>query len=259
MHERHHDKTFTAEDYDEQYYVGHIRRYEEGVYANRVRFISKYLEGMSGGLLLDAGCGMGFFSEIALELGAKVVSLDFSPSALRVYRARAERKERAKDPRRLLAGSVEELPFPDGTFDFAMAIDVIEHLYHPDRMLEEVLRVLKPGGRAIIETDNDATWFTKRGFRRINHWFESRTPVYQRLAKIRAEVPSSSLHVETFDIHTLDARLQKIGFSVVKSETFPYLSAPARDAVIRMPGLRSISNALGGENCMIFLAEKPRR
>jgi 2-polyprenyl-3-methyl-5-hydroxy-6-metoxy-1,4-benzoquinol methylase len=242
---------YSAADYDETYFAGHIRRYEEGVYGNRVRWISRYLEGVRGLRLLDAGCGIGFFSGIARGLGARVAALDFSPAALAVHRRRSP----GAGP--LLAGSVEDMPFADGVFDFAMAIDVLEHLYRPRRLLSELHRVLRPGGRAIVETDNEATFFTKRGFRRVNHWLESRTSLGRTLARIRSEIPSSSLHVETFDVASLRAALEEAGFRIVRHETFPYLPVSSRDALLRFPLLRPVSNALGGENCMIFLAEKP--
>ena len=140
MHEHSPDKTFTSADYDETYFVGHIRRYEEGVYGNRVKWITKYLEGTQGKNLLDAGCGIGFFSEVARRQGARVVVARFPPPALRVYR------KRGGADAKLLVGSVEELPFADGRFDFAMAIDVIEHLYHPHTLLAELFRVVRPGG-----------------------------------------------------------------------------------------------------------------
>jgi ubiquinone/menaquinone biosynthesis C-methylase UbiE len=251
MQQRETDHAFTADDYDEQYFVGHIRRYEEGVYGNRVAWIARYLDGVEGKRLLDAGCGIGFFSEVARAKGASVVSLDFSPSALRVYR------RRRGDGPSLLAGSVEELPFADSSLDYAMAIDVIEHLYRPDRLLAELHRVVRPGGRVIVETDNDATFFTKKGFRRVNHWLQSKTSLGKRLERIRAEVPSSSLHVQTFDLRSLRRALAKAGFRVVRSETFPYLPVPSRDALLRFPLIRPIASALGGENCMIALAEKP--
>jgi ubiquinone/menaquinone biosynthesis C-methylase UbiE len=251
MHSTDTNPAFTAADYDERYFAGHIRRYEEGVYGNRVKWISKYLHGVGGRRLLDAGCGIGFFSEVARQLGGHVVSLDFSPEALQVYRKRGGRDAD------LVAGSVEELPFLDASFDFAMAIDVIEHLYHPNLLLSELYRVVRPGGRVIVETDNEGTWFTKKGFRRINNWAQARTPLGKKLAKIRSEIQSTSLHVETFDHALLRERLRKTGFTIVKSETFPYLPVGWRDAIIRNPLFRPISNALGGENCMIVLAERP--
>lgn len=252
MHHRENEKTFTADDYDEKYFAGHIRRYEEGVYGNRVKWITKYLKDVSGKSLLDAGCGIGFFSEVARRQGAKVVSLDFSPQALRVYR------KRGGADATLMVGSVEELPFSNNQFDFAMAIDVIEHLYHPRLLLSEMYRVVKPGGRVIVETDNEATWFTKRGFRRVNNWLQGRTPLGQKLTKIRSEIQSTSLHVETFDFQSMRATLEATGFKIVQSETFPYLPVASRDTIIQFPGLRAVSNALGGENCMIYMAEKPR-
>jgi ubiquinone/menaquinone biosynthesis C-methylase UbiE len=250
-HGDHDHGAYTASDYDEQYFSGHIRRYEEGIYGNRVRWITSYLKDVRGKQLLDAGCGIGYFSQAARGEGARVVSLDFSPAALRVYR------KRGGADATLAVGSVEELPFPDASFDFAMAIDVIEHLYHPRLLLSEMFRVVKPGGRVIVETDNESTFFTRRGFRRVNNWLQARTDLGRRLAKIRTEIPSTSLHVETFDFKSLRRALEEAGFKIARWETFPYLPVPSRDALLRFPLLRPISQALGGENCMIFLAEKP--
>jgi ubiquinone/menaquinone biosynthesis C-methylase UbiE len=244
------DVEYSAADYDERYFLGHIRRYEEGVYGNRVKWISQYLDGVKGKTVLDAACGIGFFSEVARQSGARVASLDFSPAALRVYR------KRGGADARLLRGSVEDLPFADGSFDFAMAIDVIEHLYKPRRLLSELHRVVKRGGRVIVETDNESTFFTKRGFRRVNNWLQARTPLGVKLAKIRSEIQSTSLHVETFDFKSLRLALEEAGLRVVKSETFPYLPVPVRDAILGFPLVRPVTKALGGENCMIFLAEK---
>lgn len=245
------ETTYTADDYDERYFLGHIRRYEEGVYGNRVKWIGQYLEGVSGRRVLDAACGIGYFSEMARRAGGIVTSLDFSKEALRVYRRRGGATAK------LVRGSVEDLPFHDGAFDFAIAIDVIEHLYRPRRLLAELHRVVRRGGRVVVETDNESTFFTKRGFRRVNNWLQARTALGKKLARIRNEVPSTSLHVETFDVRRLRMALEEAGFRIVKFETFPYLPVPLRDMILRFPLVRPISNALGGENCMIFLAEKP--
>jgi FkbM family methyltransferase len=53
-----------------------------------------------------------------------------------------------------LPGMSDGLPLPDASADFAILAHVIEHLYHPLDILRETRRVLKPGGRFVITTDN---------------------------------------------------------------------------------------------------------
>src|SRR5262249_48981294 len=49
-----------------------------------------------------------------------------------------------------VVGSAEELPFADGSFDALWSITVLEHVQHPEKALQEVARVLKPGGVAYL-------------------------------------------------------------------------------------------------------------
>lgn len=49
-------------------------------------------------------------------------------------------------------GRAEALPYPDGTFDFAVVSSVIEHVADPDTALGEMRRVLKPGGKVVVIT-----------------------------------------------------------------------------------------------------------
>lgn len=47
--------------------------------------------------------------------------------------------------------STDHLPFPDGHFDVVLCIETLEHVYPTDHLLAEILRILKPGGTAIID------------------------------------------------------------------------------------------------------------
>jgi SAM-dependent methyltransferase len=47
---------------------------------------------------------------------------------------------------------LEDLTFPDETFDVFITQDVLEHVFHPDRVLHEISRVLKPGGAHVFTT-----------------------------------------------------------------------------------------------------------
>jgi SAM-dependent methyltransferase len=57
-----------------------------------------------------------------------------------------------------LADLNEELPFGDATFDVVVSNQVIEHLSDTDRFVHEVHRILRPGGIAVVSTENLASW-----------------------------------------------------------------------------------------------------
>lgn len=88
------------------------------------------------GRVLDVGCGTG------LMLGKlkhwNPIGLDFSPLSLEYCSQRGIRN--------LLRGDVTALPFKDNCLDLVLALDLIEHVERDDRMVDEVFRVLRPGG-----------------------------------------------------------------------------------------------------------------
>lgn len=61
---------------------------------------------------------------------------------------------------RLVEGVADQLPFKSGSFDIATANMVVEHLDNPYMQFTEIHRVLKPGGRFIFHTPNEAGYFT---------------------------------------------------------------------------------------------------
>jgi ubiquinone/menaquinone biosynthesis C-methylase UbiE len=98
------------------------------------------------GRVLEVGCGSGDVAErIALELGAEVVALDQSARMVELTRARGV------DAR---VGDVQELPFADGEFDCAVAAWMLYHVLDVERALDELARVLRPGGRLVAVTNS---------------------------------------------------------------------------------------------------------
>lgn len=102
-----------------------------------------------GKTLLDIGCNNAYGTEILGGSCRTAIGVDVSKQAIRVARKRCGSDQ--------LAFSVADganLPFKDGTFDVVTAFQVIEHLANPDRLIQEVKRVLSPDGLAILTTPN---------------------------------------------------------------------------------------------------------
>lgn len=96
--------------------------------------------------LLDAGCGTGGMLNVVRQKfpAADLTGVDQSNHALELTAAR-------KTEARLVAASVQELPFPDSSFDVVLSIDVLSATGLDDSLaVHEAHRVLRPGGRLIL-------------------------------------------------------------------------------------------------------------
>jgi len=111
--------------------------------------------------VLDIGCGNGFHTLRAAGRCRYVVGFDLDERQLRV----AEDLRRCRRVRNVLflkASAQSPLPFPDATFDRVLFLDVLEHLVDRDRALEEVYRVLRPGGTLLLSVPNANTGWKRR-------------------------------------------------------------------------------------------------
>ncbi len=99
-----------------------------------------------GGTLLELGIGRGEFLLKMRRLGWQVKGVDISPAALRFVRQQYHLDA-------CLAGS-RRLPYNDHAFDVVFLKHTLEHIHHPNPVMGEIYRVLKPGGRVLITTPN---------------------------------------------------------------------------------------------------------
>jgi ubiquinone/menaquinone biosynthesis C-methylase UbiE len=98
--------------------------------------------------VFDIGSGYGGRSARYRELGAyKVVGLEIFPRMVEEARAYAEHKGLTN--MEFHVGEGEHLPFAESSFDIITSYDVFEHVHDLDRVLDECMRVLKPGGRLL--------------------------------------------------------------------------------------------------------------
>lgn len=104
-----------------------------------------------GRAVLDLGCAGGFMAEALAGRGARVTGIDPAAEAIGAARAHAaaEGLDIAYD-----IGVGEALPYGDATYDAVVCVDVLEHVADLGRVLEEVTRVLRPGGLFLFDTIN---------------------------------------------------------------------------------------------------------
>jgi hypothetical protein len=95
-------------------------------------------------------------------------------------------------PSRFCLSIAEKLPFPDSCFDRVLSREVIEHVMDPGEMLKEIYRVLKPGGMAVITTENEDAFGLANYHDRIRPKITSLTGYRMPVQPYKDEAPTLS-------------------------------------------------------------------
>ncbi|MDT8375479.1 MAG: methyltransferase domain-containing protein [Mariprofundaceae bacterium] len=178
--------------------------------------------GVTGGTLLEVGCGYGYLLGEARSYFDRTVGTDFSSEAV-------ERAKPLADT--VCQGGVDALPEGE-KFDCIIAVEVIEHVYDPNRFVARLAARLKPGGWLVMVTPDMGSWW-----RRVlgRHWPSFKLPE----------------HVVYYDRDTLTELFERNGFDSVRPMPFPHafplavvlekmgihLSSKAGEANIWIPGV----------------------
>ena len=138
-----------------------------GAWADRheAAAIFRLLALQPGECLLDLGTGTGRYAAAAVQYGVEVVGIDTSVAMLHVARMRTEGL-----PVRLVHADAARLPFPDASFDAALAVTTLCFVADPLPLLREVARVLRPGGRLVLgELNRWSLWALLRRIEGLLH------------------------------------------------------------------------------------------
>jgi SAM-dependent methyltransferase len=182
-------------------------------YRGRRRIIAAELEHLelpAGGRVLDAGCGSGR-TMVDLARYGEVAGIELSEDAAEIARNRGCGE--------VVIGRVQELPWEANTFDLITCLDVIEHLPDDRAALQELRRVSKPGGWALLTV-----------------------PAYQSLWSSHDE---ANHHYRRYSRRSLRAAAIDAGWGVCRTTSFNSLLLPPA-AAFRLAQRRRNPNSNGG-------------
>ncbi len=111
--------------------------------------------GWRGKKVLEIGCGAGVDLVRFARGGARVTGVDLADSAIALARKNFDYQQLRAD---LCVADGERLPFPADTFDYVYAHGVVQYTAGDRRMVDEVRRVLRPGGTALVQVYNRISW-----------------------------------------------------------------------------------------------------
>lgn len=172
----------------------HLRRFEE---------VGKLIDPVPG-RILDVGSADGMFSKVILD-NTKAQEL-IGIEALKSSVAWANKHWGKTGKMKFFVGDAHNLHFPPNSFDAVFCLEVLEHVYHPDKVLKEFKRVMKPGGYGIFLVPSDSLLF------RAIWWFWLH--FYPRGWVWR------DTHIQTYRNSYLPKLCIKVGFEVEADKKF---------------------------------------
>ncbi|HYC38025.1 MAG TPA: class I SAM-dependent methyltransferase [Usitatibacter sp.] len=164
----------------------------------------------AGKRVLDVACGEGYGSALLAGSAARVTGVDISEHA--VAHARASYGELGNAV--FECASCTRLPLPDASIDLAVSFETLEHIEEQERFLDELARVLTPGGILLLSCPNKLEYSDKRGFanefhvkelyreelaklvdERFGHvdWYGQRPTFFSLIAPEKAQPPQAQL------------------------------------------------------------------
>ncbi|MBI1977730.1 MAG: class I SAM-dependent methyltransferase [Candidatus Omnitrophica bacterium] len=214
------------------------------------------LVGHKTGNLLDVGCGMGHFLEIARTRGWKAKGLDISEAA-----SQAAKETYSLEVR---VGTLENAPFESSEFDVITLWDVIEHIRRPIENMRAANRIIRKGGIVVLKTPDEESFFKQAG--------RTCYKLFGKRGSFLLNYVYYTPHYFSYTKRTIEMLLRRSGFELLEFEqdetplefarekiNVHYRKDPLHHLVnTLLPIAQSIARMFGRSNKMIVYARKVR-
>lgn len=124
------------------------------------------------GCTLENGCGVGMYLQHLAPHTGTIIGLEYDPERAR---------EAYSHSQNIINGASEQLPFDAGSFDLILSHEVLEHVGDDRRSVEEMLRVLKPGGVIVLFVPNLGYPYETHGIYWRGHYIFGNIPLVHYL------------------------------------------------------------------------------
>lgn len=210
--------------------------------ARRLKMILEAAGDRIEGRILDDGCGVGMYLARMADRGGELHGLEFDAQRARLALEHGPN---------IVRGASEALPYPDASFDFVLSHEVLEHVESDQAAAREILRVLRPGGRAALFVPNRGYPFETHGvFWRGRYRFGNVPLVNYLPTRVRDRLAP---HVRAYRRRDVAALLSDLPARVVRQTVIfgGYDNLIARYGLIGR-ALRSVLQALEGTPLRVF-------
>lgn len=194
-------KAIPANWYDQSIRIDLLQRYWHN---RRFEEVSAVIEIIEGGKILDLGCNDGTFSKVILDTSKAKSLMGIDVVKKTVKWANKHWKKNGK--MRFKVADAHNLSLKANTFDAVFALEMLEHVYDPLKVLTEARRVLKKGGYGVFLVPSDSGLFRFVWFL----WLK----FYPR-GKIWRET-----HIQTYRNNYLPKIVKKAGFKIEENRKF---------------------------------------
>ena len=162
-------KKFLSNNFSKEwsYYFGIKKSYTDSIsniWHNDLEYIQRWKEVENfndhKGKILDMACGVGTFMFHGLRKGYNIYGIEPEEYKLQYMNMKIDEMNYPQEwKNKIIKGIGENLPFEDNTFDYIITYQTLEHVQNVEKCIDEMLRVLKGGGKLKIQAPDYDSFF----------------------------------------------------------------------------------------------------